>query len=283
MPRVRVIGGGLGGTEAAWQLARRGIPVLLEEMRPVKSTPAHRSDRLAEIVCSNSFKSNDLHTASGVLKEELRRLGSLLIAVADTCRVPAGQALAIDRDIFAARVSELIEAEPLITLERREALNLESTLPTIVATGPLTSGPLADSIAAVSGRDTGTKKTMDRRSISHPESNTALWRCREKNPSTSTPVGEVGSTGCRTGGRPARRGASPCLGVFHLGDRGGVAGGGTDQPDGLGARSRCGDDLPVLFQQPPRRASRGIRPGDWRPVEHNSRELKPGWKRNRRA
>jgi methylenetetrahydrofolate--tRNA-(uracil-5-)-methyltransferase len=151
--RVRVIGGGLGGSEAAWQLARRGIPVLLEEMRPVRSTPAHRSDRLAEVVCSNSFKSNDLHTASGVLKEELRRLGSLLIAVADTCRVPAGQALAIDRSIFAARVSEIIEAEPLITLVRREAVDFDCRIPTIVATGPLTSGPLADAIAAVSGHE----------------------------------------------------------------------------------------------------------------------------------
>lgn len=151
--RVRVIGGGLGGSEAAWQLARRGIPVLLEEMRPVKSTPAHRSDRLAEIVCSNSFKSNDLHSASGVLKEELRRLGSLLIAIADRCRVPAGQALAIDRDIFAARVSEVIEAEPLITLVRREAVDFDCRIPTIVATGPLTSGPLAEAIAAVSGHE----------------------------------------------------------------------------------------------------------------------------------
>jgi len=153
LPRVRVIGGGLGGSEAAWQLARRGIAVSLEEMRPVKPTPAHRSDRLAEVVCSNSFKSNDLHTASGVLKEELRRLGSLLIAIADGCRVPAGQALAIDRDSFAARVTEVIEAEPLITLHRREALDFDSALPTIVATGPLTSGPLAEAIAEVSGRE----------------------------------------------------------------------------------------------------------------------------------
>ena len=152
-PRVRVIGGGLGGSEAAWQLARRGIPVRLEEMRGVKPTPAHRSDQLAEVVCSNSFKSNLVDSAAGLLKEELRRLGSLLIRIADGCSVPAGHALAIDRDVFAARVTQAIENEPLITLVRTEAVDLEPGLPTIVATGPLTSGPLADAIAELSGRE----------------------------------------------------------------------------------------------------------------------------------
>jgi methylenetetrahydrofolate--tRNA-(uracil-5-)-methyltransferase len=138
-PRVRVIGGGMGGCEAAWQLARRGIPVALEEMRPVVPTPAHRTDRLAEIVCSNSFKSDSPDSAAGLLKAELRALGSLLIAVADGCRVPAGHALAI-------------EAEPLIEVARREATSLDDDVPTIVATGPLTSGPLAEAIAALAGR-----------------------------------------------------------------------------------------------------------------------------------
>ena len=143
----------MGGCEAAWQLARRGIPVLLQEMRPVVATPAHRSEQLAEIVCSNSFKSEALDSASGLLKEEMRLLGSLLIRVADECRVPAGQALAVDRELFAARVTRVLEAEPLITIRREEARSLEPGLPTIVATGPLTSGPLADAIAELAGRD----------------------------------------------------------------------------------------------------------------------------------
>jgi methylenetetrahydrofolate--tRNA-(uracil-5-)-methyltransferase len=150
-PAVRVIGGGMGGCEAAWQLARRGIPVELVEMRGVKQTPAHRTDRLAEIVCSNSFKSDAVDSASGLLKAELRLLGSLLLQVADRCRVPAGQALAVDRDLFAAGVTEAVEAEPLIRLVREEATSLQRGLPTIVATGPLTSGPLADAIAELAG------------------------------------------------------------------------------------------------------------------------------------
>ena len=152
-PRVRIVGGGMGGCEAAWQLARRGIPVLLQEMRPVVATPAHRTDRLAEIVCSNSFKSEALDSASGLLKEEMRLLGSLLIRVADQCRVPAGQALAVDREIFAARVTAVLEAEPLITLRREEARELKPDMPTIIATGPLTSGPLAEAIAELAGRE----------------------------------------------------------------------------------------------------------------------------------
>ena len=152
-PRVRVIGGGMGGCEAAWQLARRGIAVELVEMRGVRPTPAHRTDRLAEIVCSNSFKSDAVDSASGLLKAELRLLGSLLLDVADRCRVPAGQALAVDRELFAQGVTEAIEAEPLIRLVREEATSLDRGLPTIVATGPLTSGPLADAIAALAGRE----------------------------------------------------------------------------------------------------------------------------------
>lgn len=152
-PRVRVVGGGLGGAEAAWQLARRGIPVTLHEMRPVVPTPAHRTDRLAEVVCSNSFKSDAIESAAGVLKEELRLLGSLLVDVADRCRVPAGQALAIDRDVFAEEITRVIEAEPLITVARGEVRELTPGPPTIVATGPLTSGPLADALAELAGRE----------------------------------------------------------------------------------------------------------------------------------
>lgn len=152
-PRARVIGGGMGGCEAAWQLARRGIPVELVEMRGVRQTPAHRTDKLAEIVCSNSFKSDAVESASGLLKAELRMLGSLLLRVAETCRVPAGQALAVDRELFAQGVTEAIEAEPLIRLVRAEATSLAPGLPTIVATGPLTSGPLAEAIAQLAGRE----------------------------------------------------------------------------------------------------------------------------------
>jgi len=143
----------MGGCEAAWQLAQRGIPVELLEMRPVRMTPAHQTERLAEIVCSNSFKSDAVDSASGLLKEELRLLGSLLLRVADTCRVPAGQALAVDRELFAAGVTAALEAHPLVHVVRREATDLDARLPTIVATGPLTSGPLAEAIANLAGRD----------------------------------------------------------------------------------------------------------------------------------
>src|SRR5256885_10316432 len=113
---ITVIGGGLAGCEAAWQIARRGEKVRLYEMRPVRPTPAHRTDRLAEIVCSNSLKSDQPYNASWLLKEELRRLGSILIRIADAVRVPAGSVLAVDREQFAERVTETIAAEPNIDL-----------------------------------------------------------------------------------------------------------------------------------------------------------------------
>src|SRR6516162_179556 len=117
---VTVIGGGLAGSEAAWQIARLGAQVRLYEMRPVRQTPAHRTEQLAEIVCSNSLKSDQPYNASWLLKEELRRLGSILIQIADTVRVPAGGALAVDRDRFAARVTEVMSSEPNIELVREE-------------------------------------------------------------------------------------------------------------------------------------------------------------------
>src|SRR6266571_4786343 len=117
---ITVIGGGLAGSEAAWQIARLGAKVRLYEMRPVQSTPAHRTDRLGEIVCSNSFKSDQPYNASWLLKEELRKLGSILIRVADSVRVPAGAALAVDREQFAARVTETVSREPNIQLIREE-------------------------------------------------------------------------------------------------------------------------------------------------------------------
>jgi methylenetetrahydrofolate--tRNA-(uracil-5-)-methyltransferase len=148
-PRIQVIGGGLAGSEASWQLAERGHDVVLHEMRPVRRTPAHRTDRLAELVCSNTFKSTELSTAHGVLKAELRLLGSLIIACADEARVPAGSALAVDRDVFSAAVTERIASHPRIHVLRAEVTELPEE--GIVATGPLTSDQLADSIARALG------------------------------------------------------------------------------------------------------------------------------------
>jgi methylenetetrahydrofolate--tRNA-(uracil-5-)-methyltransferase len=141
-----VVGGGLAGSEAAWALAERGVRVELYEMRPVVSTPAHRTDRLAELVCSNSFKSVDLTNAHGLLKAELRGLGSLLLPCADEARVPGGTALAVDREIFSRAVHQRVTAHPNITVVREEVAGLPS--PGVVATGPLTSDRLAQAIAA---------------------------------------------------------------------------------------------------------------------------------------
>ncbi|MEO7987310.1 MAG: methylenetetrahydrofolate--tRNA-(uracil(54)-C(5))-methyltransferase (FADH(2)-oxidizing) TrmFO [Gemmatimonadales bacterium] len=141
-----VVGGGLAGSEAAWALAERGVQVTLYEMRPAVPTPAHRTDRLGELVCSNSFKSVDLTNAHGLLKAELRALGSLLLACADLARVPGGTALAVDRDIFSQEVHRRVTGHPNIRVVREEAVGLPS--PGIVATGPLTSERLANAISA---------------------------------------------------------------------------------------------------------------------------------------
>ena len=152
MNPIHVIGAGLAGTEAAWQIARAGLSVVLYEMRPIQSTPAHKTARMAELVCSNSLKSETENTAPWLLKEELRRLDSLLLRVAKAARVPGGQALTVDRDAFAQTVTEAIEAEPLIDVRREEVLELKtSEAITIVASGPLTSGSLAESIAHLTG------------------------------------------------------------------------------------------------------------------------------------
>jgi methylenetetrahydrofolate--tRNA-(uracil-5-)-methyltransferase len=152
---VHVIGGGLAGSEAAWQLARRGFGVRLYEMRPARGTEAHRSDRLAELVCSNSFRSASLDTAVGLLKDEMRQLGSLVMQVADLARVPAGTALAVDREIFAAQITRAIETEAAIEIVREEVTSLEpfGDEPVIVATGPLTSPALYEELRALFGRD----------------------------------------------------------------------------------------------------------------------------------
>src|SRR5688572_23101622 len=150
--RVTIVGGGLAGCEAAWQLARRGVGVDLYEMRPVKPTPVHRTGGLAELVCSNSLRGNALDQAAGLLKQEMRRLGSLVVGTADAVRVPAGSALAVDRGLFARRMTEAIAAQPLVRLHRSEVLRIPDDPVTIVATGPLTSEALAGEVAAFVGR-----------------------------------------------------------------------------------------------------------------------------------
>jgi len=152
--KIKIIGAGLAGCEAAWQCARRGVEVELYEMRPVKSTAAHQTDKFAELVCSNSLKSESENTAPWLLKEEMRLAGSLLINLAQETSVPAGHALAVDRDIFAARVTEVISAEPLIKVMREEVTCIdENDGITVVATGPLTSDSLSKEVARLSGSD----------------------------------------------------------------------------------------------------------------------------------
>lgn len=150
--RVEIIGGGLAGCEAAWQLAQRGVDVVLREMRPSKSSPAHHTEDLAELVCSNSLKSTDPHAAAGLLKAELASMGSFLLSVAQECRVPAGGALAVDRGRFSALVTGRIESHPRITLIRGECTDIPDG-PVIVASGPLTSEGLEPAISALVGED----------------------------------------------------------------------------------------------------------------------------------
>lgn len=149
---VTVIGGGLAGSEAAWQLARRGVSVRLYEMRPVRSTEAHRTGGFAELVCSNSLRSASLEAAIGLLKEEMRRLGSLVMAAADETRVPAGLALAVDRDSFSRYITDALLAHPLIEVKREEIQTLPSGV-TVVASGPLTSPMLSEQLRTLFGSE----------------------------------------------------------------------------------------------------------------------------------
>jgi methylenetetrahydrofolate--tRNA-(uracil-5-)-methyltransferase len=153
---VHIIGGGLAGSEAAWQAAQRGVRVVLHEMRPVRGTAVHKTGDLAELVCSNSFRGDKLDNAVGLLKEEMRRLGSLVMRAAAGSRVPAGAALAVDRERFSQAVTAAVEAHPLITIVREEVQRLPtdpSMFPLIVATGPLTSDALSADIAALVGQE----------------------------------------------------------------------------------------------------------------------------------
>ncbi len=151
MSSIKIIGAGLAGSEAAWQCARRGIDVELFEMRPMRSTQAHQTADFAELVCSNSLKSDSENTAPWLLKEEMRRAGSLLMEIARECAVPAGHALAVDRVAFATRVTEAISREPRISVQREEVTAVDETdNVTVIATGPLTSDGLASEIGRLS-------------------------------------------------------------------------------------------------------------------------------------
>ena len=152
---VTIIGGGLAGCEAAWQLARRNCPVVIYDMKPHRYSPAHQSEALAELVCSNSLRSNDPYSAVGLLKDEMRQLDSVIMHCADITAVPAGKALAVDRDIFSAKMTEIISGHPLISVVRQEiaAIPEPGEAPVILATGPLTSDALADSLASLTGKE----------------------------------------------------------------------------------------------------------------------------------
>jgi len=151
-PGVIVIGGGLAGSEAAWQAARRGVRVRLHEMKPQKFSPAHQSPLLGELVCSNSLRADSVASAVGLLKEEMRRLDSLIMAAAAATRVPAGKALAVDRGEFAAFITRALEAEPRVEILREEVQGLDPDITTIIATGPLTSEPLAAALGQLTGQ-----------------------------------------------------------------------------------------------------------------------------------
>ncbi len=151
MDKVRVVGGGLAGIEAAHLIAKNGVPVDLFEMRPGTMTPAHKTDLLAELVCSNSFKGTDPLTAHGILKREMTGLGSLTLSVASETKVPAGKALAVDRKAFATSITGHIAGEPLIIIHREELRSIDGDTPTIIATGPLTSDALTASLAEITG------------------------------------------------------------------------------------------------------------------------------------
>lgn len=150
---IQVIGGGLAGTEAAWQIAQAGVPVILYEMRPLRTSPAHHSAELAELVCSNSFGAMETDRASGLLHEELRRLGSIIIKTADKHSVPAGGALAVDRGVFSTELTQTLENHPLIELRRTEVTEIPQDEVVVLTSGPLTSPDLAQDLQNFTGMD----------------------------------------------------------------------------------------------------------------------------------
>jgi methylenetetrahydrofolate--tRNA-(uracil-5-)-methyltransferase len=215
LTQVHIIGAGLAGSEAAWQCASRGVRVRLTEMRPVRPTLVHKTDRLAELVCSNSFRGDKLDNAVGLLKEEMRRLGSVVMRAAEQARVPAGAALAVDRDRFSTIVTELVTSHPLVTLVREEVPRLpdpqDSGAPIIVATGPLTSDSLSADIASFVGAEhlyfydaispIVLADSLDRTKVFRA----SRWDRSLRNPAAADPVGE--------GATPASEAGGPACGV----------------------------------------------------------------------
>ncbi len=153
IPTITIIGGGLAGSEAAWQAARRGVKVRLYEMKPHKFSPAHDSPLLGELVCSNSLRSEAVESAVGLLKEEMRRLGSLIMTAAEATRVPAGKSLAVDRELFAGHITQALEQEPLVEIIREEVADINPGHLTVVATGPLTSESMARTLGSLTGQE----------------------------------------------------------------------------------------------------------------------------------
>jgi methylenetetrahydrofolate--tRNA-(uracil-5-)-methyltransferase len=202
MSKLWIIGAGLAGSEAAWQCARRGVEVELFEMRPGRSTPAHQTGNFAELVCSNSLKSDSEHTAPWLLKEEMRRAGSLLLEIARRYAVPAGHALAVDREAFAAKVTEAILREPRIRVRREEVTRIDEEAISVIATGPLTSEGLSDEIARLSS-------TAGAGAAAADESETARRRCSAQGQGRSIREGESGPPGApgREQGADGSRGA----------------------------------------------------------------------------
>src|SRR5579872_4836712 len=209
---VLIVGAGLAGTEAAWQCARRGIAIELCEMRPVRATPAHQTADFAELVCSNSLKSDSENTAPWLLKEEMRRAGSLLMRIARECAVPAGHALAVDRVAFAAKVTEAIAGEPRIDVRREEVTVVEEGQITIIATGPLTSDALAAEIVRLSG-NSGAKAPF-----SGEADDAALKRCSSELEEGGTGPGAegLGADGSSRAGVPAPHVPAPHVAAPHL-------------------------------------------------------------------
>jgi methylenetetrahydrofolate--tRNA-(uracil-5-)-methyltransferase len=182
MAAIKIIGAGLAGAEAAWQCARRGLEVELFEMRPVRTTQAHQTSDFAELVCSNSLKSDSENTAPWLLKEEMRRAGSLLLQIARECAVPAGHALAVDRVTFAARVTEAIAREARIVVRREEVTAVDEGEVTIIATGPLTSEGLAVEIGRLSAPlESKSESEPDRAKVPAPH-NPELHNPAPRNP-----------------------------------------------------------------------------------------------------
>ena len=173
---IHIVGGGLAGSEAAWQIAKAGVPVVLHEMRPARQTEAHKTDGLAELVCSNSFRSDDAGTnAVGLLHEEMRRASSLIMAAGDRHKLPAGGALAVDRDLFSADVTRQLEGHPLISIERGEVAGLPPAEwdSVIIATGPLTSPALSAAIQQLTGEGSWPSSMPSRRSCTSSPSTRA--------------------------------------------------------------------------------------------------------------